>query len=139
MPGDGVAHLGGRGRASEVAGQRPVPAGGLQRLHDAPRLHQILAAIGTELWSSGTRAIGPLPILVACVALVGVARPISRAAVIALAAILVVLAADIVVYDNTPYDLTWQLQTSADRVVMQLFPALIWIGLRLARLVGASR
>lgn len=111
----------------------------LARLHDAPRLHQILAAIGTELWSSGTRAIGPLPILVACVALVGVARPISRAAVIALAAILVVLAADIVVYDNTPYDLTWQLQTSADRVVMQLFPALIWIGLRLARPVGASR
>ncbi len=111
----------------------------LARLHDAPRLHQILAAIGAELWSSGTRALGPLPILAACVALAGLARPISRAAVIALAAALVMLAADILVYDNTPYDLTWQLQTSADRVVMQLFPLLIWIGLRLARPVGASR
>jgi hypothetical protein len=111
----------------------------LARLHDAPRLRQILAAIGAELWSSGTRAIGPLPILAACVALAGLARPISRAAVIALAAALVMLAADILVYDNTPYDLTWQLQTSADRVVMQLFPLLIWIGLRLARPVGASR
>jgi hypothetical protein len=63
----------------------------------------------------------------------------SRAAVIALAAALVMLAADIVVYDNTPYDLAWQLQTSANRVVMQLFPLLIWAGLRLARPIGGSR
>jgi hypothetical protein len=111
----------------------------LAHLHDAPRLRQILTAIGAELWSSGTGAIGPLPILVVCVALAGLARPMSRAAVIALAAALVMLAADIVVYDNTPYDLAWQLQTSANRVVMQLFPLLIWAGLRLARPIGGSR
>jgi hypothetical protein len=95
---------------------------------DAERVTTVLSAVGMELWNGGAEWVGVLPILGLYVLVRGGYR--SREAVVgrSAAVITIMLAAYTAVYVQTPLDLRWHLQTSVDRLLLQLLPAIIWIG-----------
>ena len=78
-------------------------------------------------------AVGPAWLAVAWIA-IGLfrARHVGDAASIAGATLSVMLVADYVVYVLTPYDLTWHISSSWPRLLAQLWPSVIWLGLTCA-------
>jgi hypothetical protein len=73
-----------------------------------------------------------LPILVAYVTVVGIRRPGGVPAVAVLTMLLQV-AIYAMVYLVTPYDLKWHVDTSLDRLIVQVFPSAVWGLMMLAR------
>ena len=100
---------------------------------DTARWLAVGEAFGRELWFNGAAMVGALPLLVVFVAICGIARPVAAAPLLCAATVLLVLAADALVYVITPFPLEWHLGTSLARVITQLWPALVWIGLLSAR------
>ena len=98
---------------------------------DTDRFRVAGAALARELWLGGAPRIGVLPILAGYVLAAGVRRPLGVPAVAA-AAMMAMLAGYLLVYVLTPYDFAWHLRTSAERVVLQLFPTLVWCAMMAA-------
>jgi hypothetical protein len=102
------------------------------RLTDTGRLAFIARAVGPQLWFSGASIVGVLPIVGALFAVRGpdsATSTVPRYALVVMAAMLVSYT---LAYAVTPKDLAWQLQTSADRVILQLIPTLVWAVLSFA-------
>lgn len=105
----------------------------LSKLSDMGRLEFVARALGGELWRSGGTLIGVVPVVAVFAALRGLDPRASAAARWAAPAMFLLLVTYGVAYVVTPKDLVWQLNTSLDRVVMQLVPTLVW------SLVAATR
>ncbi len=108
------------------------------RVSNTHRLDVILSAMGLEAWHGGAMAIGPLPIFLASVGLAGIQRPVRRAPALALGVVVLMVAAYVVVYATSPFELAWYLRTSVSRVVMQLMPTTIWAVAMLAAPAGRA-
>lgn len=106
--------------------QEQTLAQALHKLTDTGRAEFIGRVLGRQLWFSGASYVGVLPIA-ALYALVrgrdGSSPPAVRYGGVAAVLMLAVYA---LAYLVTPKDLVWQLQTSVDRVVLQLLPTLLW-------------
>ena len=105
----------------------------LSNLGDVHRIEIVTAAVGKELWFGGASRVGVLPILAMFVLAAGIRRPVPIGPRLGLACAGTLIAADILAYILTPHDLAWQLRTSLDRVIVQVFPAIVWCGMSLAR------
>ena len=104
----------------------------LSNLGNVDRLQIVAAAVGKELWFGGANLVGVLPILAMFVLATGITRPVPPGPMLGLGISAAVIAADILVYILTPQDLVWHLSTSVQRVVLQIFPVLVWCGMSLA-------
>ena len=78
-----------------------------------------------ELWRGGGDRLGVLPIVVGYVLINGVRRS-SGVPTVAAASMLVMLLGCWTVYVVTPYDFAWHVRTSVERIVLHLFPTLVW-------------
>jgi len=101
-------------------------------LRDVHRVRIVLAAVAGELWLSGSTLVGVLPILALFVAAVGLRRPLPAGPLPGLAIMAALVGVDAAVYLLTPRDLEWHLSTSLSRVLLQIFPAIVWCGMSLA-------
>ena len=105
----------------------------LSKVQNVHRIEIVATAVGKELWFGRASHVGVLPILAMFVLAVGIRRPVPIGPMLGLTCAGTLIAADIVVYIVTPHDLAWQLRTSLDRVIVQVFPAIVWCGMSLAR------
>ena len=109
-------------------------ASGLSRLLDPMRHLQILVGFG----HAAIIAIG-WPLLLAGLATLVIAlrspRQLAGPGILVGVILAVILAGECVVYLLTPHDLAWHLATSADRLVLQLWPTIV-LGLALATSQG---
>jgi len=98
----------------------------LARAFDAERAEFVAKALGRELWLNGGTVLGVLPILAAFAIVRGIDR--GAPAVSRWAGVATGLMAGIyfMAYLVTPLDLNWQVQTSVDRLVLQLVPLAAW-------------
>lgn len=102
-------------------------------LFDASRAQLVASSMAREVWLSGATIAGVIPFLFAFAALRGVGAPApaaARAAVPAMAAMMAIYA---IAYLVSPKDLAWQLQTSLDRLIVQLVPTLAWSIMTISR------
>ena len=98
----------------------------LMRTLDLRRAEFIAHALGRELWTNGASMIGVLPILSGFALVRGISRQAPAASAwggIAVAAMIVVY---FLAYLATPLDVAWQVQTSVQRLVVQLVPLAAW-------------
>ena len=98
----------------------------LMRTLDLRRAEFIAHALGRELWTNGASMIGVLPILSGFALVRGISRQAPAASAwggIAVAAMIVVY---FLAYLATPLDVAWQVQTSVQRLVVQLVPLTAW-------------
>ena len=98
----------------------------LASLVDGDRARLVGSAMAGELWRSGASTVGVVPFLCAFAAIRGLAAPAPPAARAAALAMGMMIAIYSVAYLVTPKDLVWQLQTSLDRLVLQIVPTLAW-------------
>lgn len=96
------------------------------------RVRFVVESVGREIWLGGASVVGVLPILCAYVGVAGIRRPAGIPAIAVLTMLLQVVI-DATVYVVTPYDLTWHVSTSVDRVVVQVFPTAVWGLMMLSR------
>lgn len=101
-------------------------AGARASLADMNRVRLIAETMGRELWLTGARTVGVIPFLCVYAAVTGIGARAPFAARAAAPAMLAMLAIYAIAYLVTPKDLAWQLKTSADRLVVQLVPTLVW-------------
>jgi hypothetical protein len=95
-------------------------------LFDASRVKLVGISMAREIWLSGAALVGVIPFLCAFAAVRGVradAPAAARTAAPAMAAMIVIYA---IAYLVSPKDLSWQLKTSLDRLVVQIVPAMAW-------------
>ena len=112
-------------------------AGLNDRLFDTGRWALIWTAVGERLPAWGELPGGALLILALAVLLtVRVDRRAIRQFGFGLAVIALMMTGYVFVYAITPQPLQWQISTSFDRLVTQLWPALVWAGFQLS---GAGR
>ena len=111
----------------------------LSNLRDVQRIQIVATAVGKELWFGGAGLVGVLPILTMFVLAAGIRRPVPTGPTLGLAFTGALIVADILAYILTPHDLAWQLRTSLERVIVQVFPAIVWCGMSLARQPRACR
>jgi hypothetical protein len=105
----------------------------MARLLDAGRARFVATAMARELWFSGATVVGVIPFLAAFAVVRGVRAPAPAAARAALPAMAVMAAIYGLAYLVTPKDLVWQLNTSLDRVVVQLVPTMAWSVMAISR------
>jgi hypothetical protein len=101
------------------------------------RISMIGQAMGRELWYGGASTIGALPVLVLFVAVNGAPGHRVPGARLTLVILTLMLAAYALVYVLTPRDLAWHLRSSLDRLILQLMPSIVWVGMLVA--AGAGR
>jgi hypothetical protein len=99
---------------------------------DVERLRTVFGGIGRELWTGGT-IIGVLPAVALFVAMRGLATPMNPGVIAGLAIVALVILAYGGVYVVTPHDIGWHMGTSLDRVLLHVFPTLVWCGMIAAR------
>jgi hypothetical protein len=104
----------------------------LTNLRDVDRLQMVAAAVGKELWFGGASLVGVLPILAMFVLTTGIRRPVPTGPALGVACASALIVVDMLVYVLTPHDLVWHLRTSLERVIVQVFPAIVWCGMSLA-------
>jgi hypothetical protein len=95
------------------------------------RLSMIGRAMAGELWFGGASIIGPLPVLGLFIATERGPQRISGSG-LPLVAIAIMLAAYALIYVLTPRDLAWHLGSSLDRLILQLMPSMVWVGMLVA-------
>lgn len=107
----------------------------LQKLADAHRWTSIAGRYGEAWWRTPGTAVPLLLIVMVTWVLAGVrVEPRLRLPLIASACGLASLAAaHFAAYLVTPEDLTWHLNTSVSRLVLQLMPSLVFVALLLVR------
>jgi hypothetical protein len=92
---------------------------------DFDRLRFVVEAVGRELWLGGASIVGVLPIVVAFAAIVGIRRR-GVAPAVAVVTVVLQVAIYVMVYVLTPYDLRWHVNTSVDRLMVQVLPSAVW-------------
>ena len=100
----------------------------LSNLRDVDRVQLAATAIGKELWFGGASQIGVLPILAMFVLAAGIRRPVPTGAAIGSVCAGGVIVADIVVHALTPHDSARAVRMSLDRVMIEVFPTIVWCG-----------
>jgi hypothetical protein len=100
---------------------------------DAGRVRFIATAMARELWRTGATVVGVIPFLAAFAVVRGVRAPAPAAARAAVPAMMAMAAIYGLAYLVTPKDLVWQLNTSLDRVVVQLVPTIAWAVMTISR------
>jgi hypothetical protein len=105
----------------------------LASLVNGERIRVVADAFARELWLTGATVVGVLPVLALLALIRGIDRRGSIAARAAIPAMLVLLLIYGAAYIVTPKDLVWQLQTSLDRLVLQVVPTLTWAVIMLCR------
>jgi hypothetical protein len=108
------------------------PSSILAAFADLERVRTVFGGIGRELWTGGT-IVGVLPAVALFVAMRGLATPMDPGVRAGLAIIALVILAYGGVYVVTPHDLGWHMGTSLDRVLLHVFPTLVWCGMTAAR------
>ena len=98
-------------------------------LSNGARVRQVVTAFAHEVWTTGATGVGTLPVMVAFAAIVGVDRRRIRVALPIIGVIVAMAGLDVLVYVLTPLNLTRHLQSSLDRVVLQLAPSAVWVGM----------
>jgi hypothetical protein len=107
------------------------PARSIRQILEAPRHVEIIQFFSRALWTFGewTSLMGILPILVVYFLLFR--RPINKEQRPAYIAGITILAVqwlgDYGVYLISPYDLTWHLSYSIGRIVLQVFPLIVFL------------
>ncbi len=107
------------------------PTRSIQQILELPRHLEILQFLGRELFYFGgwTSLIGVIPILI--IYLLFFRLPINQdlrpAFIAGITMIAVQLLGDYGVYLITPYDLTWHLSYSIERIVLQIFPLIVFL------------
>jgi hypothetical protein len=101
----------------------------LNNITKPSRYVRILKALWDESVQLGTGVANPVVCLTAFAICMGVPRERIRQPVVLLsfAALAAISGAYCVMYLTTPYDLDWQLGTSAGRVIIQLLPGAIFL------------
>lgn len=103
------------------------------RLLDGGRISFVVTAMARELWLAGATVVGVIPFLGAFAAVRGVRGPAPAAARAAVPAMACMTAIYVLAYLVTPKDLAWQVNTSLDRVVVQLVPTIAWAVMTISR------
>ena len=107
------------------------PTRSIQQILELPRHLEILQFLGRELFYFGgwTSLIGILPILI--IYLLLFRAPVNKeqrpAYIAGITMLAVQLLGDYGVYLITPYDLTWHLSYSIERIVLQVFPLIAFL------------
>ena len=116
------------------------PARAIAQVLDISRHAQILQSFWSEIqqfgsWGIPGFSIGILPILLVYFLLFhpGVAREQQTAYLAGITMLIVQALGYYVVYLITPYDLTWHLFYSAERVILQIFPLILFLVLSASR------
>jgi hypothetical protein len=102
-------------------------------LTDLTRIRVVASAFAREVWLTGASTVGILPVLAVFAAIRGLDRTTPVAAHLAIPAMVILLTVYAAAYLVTPKDLAWQLQTSLDRLVLQIVPTLAWAVVTLCR------
>jgi hypothetical protein len=111
-----------------------------ERLFDTSRWTLITTQVSERLRTWGELPGGGLVILILAVALtLRVDRRAAGRSGFGLAAIVLMLTGYLLVYAITPLPLEWQISTSFDRLVTQLWPALVWALFQLSGAQPMSR
>jgi hypothetical protein len=107
----------------------------LHNITKPPRYLRILKALWDESVQLGTGVANPVVCLAAFAICMGVPRERIRQPVVLLsfAALTATFGAYCLMYLTTPYDLDWQLGTSAGRVIIQLVPGAIFLTMAACR------
>ncbi|MEO7271071.1 MAG: glycosyltransferase family 39 protein [Vicinamibacterales bacterium] len=105
----------------------------LSHLHELDRWQTVAGRFWHELWYSGASLVGVLPAVVAFVGLRGLQKPVAVGPATGLAVVALLVTTYALVYVVTPQDLEWHLNTSVDRVLLQVYPAAIWCAMMLVR------
>jgi hypothetical protein len=112
------------------------PAGWLPQLLDVSRHAEIVRTLGQEFisfgaWEIGTASIGIIPVLLVyyLVSRAPVASQLRPAYTAGLVILLVQILGYYAAYIITPYNLVWHLSFSATRIVLQMFPLLLFLAL----------
>jgi hypothetical protein len=100
---------------------------------DSTRIQVVLTRMASELWFGGARFVGPLPLVIAFAWIVRPARFLAGHCGAVAVILLGMLAGYAAAYVTTPHDLAWHLDTSVDRVILQVFPALVWCAISASR------
>jgi len=104
----------------------------LARVADPGRAQFVARALGRELWLNGGSLVGVLPIVAAFGAIRGIRRDASTAARWGAVAVVAMAGVYFAAYLATPLDVAWQVQTSMDRLVLQVVPLAVWAVLSFA-------
>ncbi len=102
---------------------------GLARLYDPGRYAELLRGLFTDLWNLGAGVTNPLILLSILAILVRwkIDAPYRLPALAASAVLMLVFLSYCVVVLITPNDLTWQVQTAFDRLLLQVWPSAVLI------------
>lgn len=105
------------------------------RLLEWKRISLVLANFGSKLWSLDNWIINPILVLAAFALLVGVEprAAIRRTGLIGFAAILLTLIGEIGIYVISEHDVIWYVNTSLQRLYLQLVPVFIFSFLMFCR------
>ncbi len=101
----------------------------LRNVANQDRLTYVVSSVAQELWFGGASVIGVLPLLVVYAASSGISRRRMTEVRPALVTLAIMLALYMMVYVLTPHPLEWHLTTSLGRLVLQLTPSVICVGL----------
>lgn len=104
-------------------------ASGLARLHDFNRYAQVAGGFFTNLWNLGWGVTHPLILLAILAILVRwkMEEGYRLPSLVATAAVALVFLSYCGVLLITPYGLNWQVQTSFDRLILQVWPSALLI------------
>ena len=100
---------------------------GWMRAFDPQRLLYILHTFGTTLWNLDKWLISPVLVLALFAALVGFDRtnPVRKTARTGLVTIVLMIIGYVFVYATSASDLAWYLNSSLDRLYLQLWPSFL--------------
>jgi hypothetical protein len=98
------------------------------KIADPARWWKIIVGFATAVWRLGPPWAHPVVLLAALIVVLGwVSRKERASALWLLAPLGAVAAADFVIFLMTTNDLQWHLDTSVDRLLLQLWPALLFV------------
>ncbi len=104
-------------------------ASGLARLHDFSRYAQVASGFFTNLLNLGSGVTHPLILLAILAVLLRwqIEERYQLAVLIATVSLVLVFLSYCLVYLITPYGLEWQVQSSFDRLLLQLWPSFLLV------------
>lgn len=100
-----------------------------EKLADPSRYYFIISGFANEFFRLGFPFTGTAPILLVYLFLAGISvkREDRTAVLISIFAVLIMLAGYCAIYLTSPYDLKWHIGTTLNRLILQLWPTIIFI------------
>lgn len=109
-----------------------------QKLTDVSRYGLIARAMASEILHLGGRTVGVVPLLLLYILLMGVRKRSIIGVETGILVSMLMLAGYFAVYLTTPLELEFHLRTSLSRLVLQLWPSVVFVAL-MAASVGKTR